>query len=70
MLGTLYLDAPYIDQYAQGAPEGCEAASLLMALWYKGILTGTSYHLFIPSHDALCDGWEPLPWFCGNTLCQ
>ena len=64
-LGTLYLDVPYIDQYAQGAPEGCEAASLLMGLWYKGILTNVSYRQFLRMMPYASDG-NPYHGFVGT----
>ena len=64
-LGTLYLDVPYIDQYAQGAPEGCEAASLLMSLWYKGILTNVSYKQFLRMMPYASDG-NPYHGFVGT----
>ncbi|MEG1066936.1 MAG: C39 family peptidase, partial [Erysipelotrichaceae bacterium] len=41
------LRVPFINQMANGAPQGCEAASLLMALQYKGNATNISYHSFI-----------------------
>lgn len=41
------LDVPLINQTAAGAPQGCEAASLLMALRYKGIALDLDYHDFI-----------------------
>lgn len=41
------LDVPYISQTANGAPQGCESASLLMALRYKGAATTISYTDFI-----------------------
>lgn len=45
----------YINQYNAGIINGCEAASLLMSLQYKGYLRGMSFHTFasnMPTHDS------------------
>ncbi len=41
------LNTPYISQNQNEVFNGCEAASLLMALQYKGYLRSTSYHTFV-----------------------
>lgn len=41
------IDVPYISQNQAGIHNGCEAASLLMALKYRGILSGESLNSFV-----------------------
>lgn len=41
------LDVPYISQTTAGAPQGCEAASLLMALRYKQPALDIGYYAFM-----------------------
>jgi|GEM_PF-2067206 len=50
------LDVPYISQYAAGAPEGCEAASLLEALHFKGYATGYDLPAFLKQMPYAPDG--------------
>ena len=40
------LNVPYISQNRNGVLNGCEAASMLMSLQYKGYLTGTDLHSY------------------------
>ena len=63
--GTV-LDIPwYINQYAEGAPEGCEGASLLMALWSKGYCLNMSYKQFLKTMPYATDG-NPYHGFVGT----
>jgi glucan-binding YG repeat protein len=63
--GTV-LDIPwYINQYAGGAPEGCEGASLLMALWSKGYCLDMSYKQFLKTMPYATDG-NPYHGFVGT----
>lgn len=55
----------YIDQVAEGAPMGCEGASLLMALWSKGYCTGMSYQQFLETMPYASDG-NPNHGFVGT----
>ncbi|MDD6788987.1 MAG: C39 family peptidase [Lachnospira sp.] len=55
----------YIDQVAEGAPMGCEAASLLMALWSKGYCTDLSYQQFLAAMPYASDG-NPNHGFVGT----
>ncbi|MGI5989572.1 MAG: C39 family peptidase [Lachnospiraceae bacterium] len=55
----------YIDQVAEGAPMGCEAASLLMALWAKGYCTDMTYQEFLETMPYATDG-NPNHGFVGT----
>lgn len=49
------LNTPYISQTANGVLNGCEVASLLMALQYRGYLTNTSLYKIatdVPKHES------------------
>jgi uncharacterized protein YvpB len=55
----------YIDQVAEGAPMGCEGASLLMALWSKGYCTDMSYQQFLTTMPYASDD-NPNHGFVGT----
>lgn len=65
-LGTIAMGTRYINQVSEGAIEGCEAASLLMALWSKGYLTNVSYHTFLSWMPYASDG-NPNHGFVGSV---
>lgn len=46
---TVIIDVPYINQVDNGAPQGCEGASLLMALKGKGYSMNIGYKAFLNS---------------------
>ncbi len=64
-LGTIAMNTRYINQVSEGAIEGCEAASLLMALWSKGYLTNVSYRTFLSWMPYASDG-NPNHGFVGS----
>lgn len=64
-LGTIAMNTRYINQVSEGAIEGCEAASLLMALWSKGYLTNVSYRTFLTWMPYASDG-NPNHGFVGT----
>ncbi len=54
---TQYLvSVPFINQAAEGAPNGCEVASLLQALRGKGQATNVSYHYMLDHMPYTKDG--------------
>ena len=54
---TQYLvSVPFINQAAEGAPNGCEVASLLQALKGKGQATNVSYHYMLDHMPYTKDG--------------
>lgn len=65
-LGKIVLPvSSYIDQVAEGAPMGCEGASLLMALWSKGYCTDMSYQQFLTTMPYASDA-NPNHGFVGT----
>ena len=61
------LNVPYINQYSAGAPMGCEAASLLEALHYKGCATNYDLATFLKEMPVASDGnphhgFSNTPW--------
>lgn len=60
-----WINVPFIDQMAWGAPEGCEGASLLEALHGKGLLTGTNLPQFLKSMPYSSNG-DPNNGFEGT----
>ncbi|MGG5314619.1 C39 family peptidase [Enterococcus sp. AZ072] len=57
------------NQYALGAPSGCEGASLLQALQYKGKLTGWSLRSFLNTIPKSLDG-NPNNGFVGSPFVE
>lgn len=65
-LSTIVLPvSSYIDQVAEGAPMGCEAAALLMGLWSKGYCTDMSYQEFLTTMPYASDD-NPNHGFVGT----
>ena len=56
----------YINQYSNGYPNGCEAASLLMALKYKGYARNVSFSSFADSIPSGVGDTSPYEMFYGN----
>lgn len=59
------LNVPYINQYAAGAPMGCEAASLLQCLHYKGYATNYNLESFLAEMPISPDN-NPYNGFAGT----
>lgn len=59
------LNVPYINQYAAGAPMGCEAASLLQCLHYKGYATNYNLEGFLAEMPISPDN-NPYNGFAGT----
>jgi len=59
------LGVPFIDQYANGAPYGCEGASALQAMHYKGRLTGWSLQRLLKTMPIAKDN-NPYHGFAGS----
>ena len=53
---VIELSTPYINQYAYGAPMGCEAASLLQALQAKGYANGVGLRPMLDNMPYTTDG--------------
>lgn len=53
---VIELSAPYINQYAYGAPMGCEGASLLQALQAKGYAGGVGLKTILDTMPYTSDG--------------
>ena len=65
-----YLGVPHYDQYAIGAPEGCEGVSLYQALQYKGKVNGIALHDFLnnlPRARSPYDGFVGTPFADTNN---
>lgn len=53
---VIEIQTPYINQYAYGAPMGCEGASLLQALQAKGYASGVSLKTILDTMPYTSDG--------------
>ncbi|MFV0393800.1 MAG: C39 family peptidase [Coprobacillaceae bacterium] len=59
------LNVPYINQYAYGAPMGCEGAALLQSLQGKGYATNVGYKTFLNNMPYATDN-NPYNGFVGS----
>lgn len=62
---TRLLGVPFIDQYANGAPYGCEGASALQAMHYKGRLAGWNLQQLLNTMPIAKDN-NPYHGFAGS----
>ncbi|KRM72239.1 C39 family peptidase [Lacticaseibacillus brantae] len=62
---TRVLGVPFIDQYANGAPYGCEGASALEAMHYKGRLTKWNLQTLLKTMPIAKDN-NPYHGFAGS----
>lgn len=61
------LGVPNYNQYAYGAPVGCEGVSLYQALQYKGKIGGISLRSFL---NDLPRSWTPYEGFVGSPFVE
>ena len=64
---TTYMNLPFVNQIANGAPMGCEGASLLQALYYFGKYNGNLRQL-LNSQPYSPDPWNPTLGFAGTPF--
>lgn len=66
---SVLMDVPYYNQFALGAPVGCESVSLYMALRYKGYVTDMDCVSFISTTPQSPDN-NPHHGFVGTVFDQ